>query len=153
MKILKMPQILNKTVGGVPCCQRIPQLTADGIILVGDAALQANPVSGGGIATGMTAGKIAGKVAARAVNKNDTSLAALHTYEEEWDNLCGNAQKRYYRLKEAISQLTDEQLNKTARSLKKVPQEKQTLVKIFQTALIKQPGLLVDIVKSLSPFS
>lgn len=149
----KNASILNKTVGGVPCCQRIPRLTANGVVLVGDAALQANPVSGGGIATGMTAGKIAGKVAAHAIHKNDVSIAALNAYEKEWDSLCGNAQKRYYRLKEGISQLTDEQLNKTAHSLQKIPQEKQTLVKIFQTALIKQPGLLVDIVKMLSPFS
>jgi digeranylgeranylglycerophospholipid reductase len=145
--------ILTKTVGGVPCGNRLPHISSDGILLVGDAALQANPVSGGGIATGMTAGKIAGKVAAEAIKANDISANFLKKYEKEWDHTCGNAQKRYYRLKEGISKLSDDQLNKTAHTLKDIPQNKQTLVKIFQTALIKQPALLVDIVKTLNPFS
>jgi digeranylgeranylglycerophospholipid reductase len=145
--------VLYTVVGGVPCGNRLPRLSGDGIILVGDAALQANPVSGGGIATGMTAGKIAGKVTAEAIIAKDYSYKFLKKYEKEWDSVCGNSQKRYYRLKEGISKLTDEQLNKTAHNLKDIPQEKQTLVKIFQTALIKQPGLLVDIAKTLSPFS
>jgi digeranylgeranylglycerophospholipid reductase len=145
--------ILNRTVGGVSCANRLPSITSDGILLVGDAALQANPVSGGGIATGMTAGKIAGKVAANAIKSDEITANFLKRYEKEWDSACGNAQKRYYRLKEGISKLTDGQLNKTAHALKDVPQKKQTLVKIFQTALIKQPRLLVDIVRTLSPFS
>jgi digeranylgeranylglycerophospholipid reductase len=145
--------VLTKTVGGVPCANRLPNISSEGILLVGDAALQANPVSGGGIATGMTAGKIAGRIAANAIKSDDTTAEYLKKYEKEWDHACGNAQKRYYRLKEGISKLTDEQLNKTAHTLKDIPQKKQTLVKIFQTALIKQPGLLVDIVRTLSPFS
>jgi digeranylgeranylglycerophospholipid reductase len=145
--------ILSKTIGGVPCANRLPALSGSGILLAGDAALQANPVSGGGIATAMTAGKIAGRVAAQAVKAGDVSPRFLKTYEKEWDAACGNAQKRYYRLKEGIRKLTDEQLNKTAQTVLRVPQEKQTLVKIFQTALVHQPLLLIDIVRTLSPFS
>ncbi len=145
--------ILNKTVGGVPCANRLPKISSEGILLVGDAALQANPISGGGIATGMTAGKIAGNIAASAIKSDNISADFLKRYEKEWDTACGNAQKRYYRLKEGIRKLSDEQLNKTAHVLKDIPQKKQTLVKIFQTALIKQPGLLVDIMKTLNPFS
>ncbi len=145
--------VLNKTVGGVPCADRPKKISAPGLLLAGDAAMQTNPVSGGGIATGMTAGKIAGRIAAKAIKSNDVSLSFFETYEKEWDKACGNIQKRYYRLKEGISKLTDEQLNRTAATLKDVPLEKQTLVKIFQTALIKQPALLVDVLKTLSPFS
>ena len=101
----------------------------------------------------MTAGKIAGKIAAEAIIAENYKVDFLKKYDKEWDSVCGNAQKRYYRLKEGISKLTDEQLNKTAHALKDIPQEKQTLVKIFQTALVKQPGLFVDIAKTLNPFS
>ncbi len=101
----------------------------------------------------MTAGKIAGNIAASAIKSDNISADFLKRYEKEWDTVCGNAQKRYYRLKEGISKLSDEQLNKTAHVLKDIPQKKQTLVKIFQTALIRQPGLLVDIMKTLNPFS
>jgi len=145
--------ILGRTVGGVPCANRLPVISAPGLLLAGDAALQANPASGGGIATGMTAGKLAGRIAALAVKTGDVSTNFLRAYEKEWDKVCGQAQKRYYRLKEGISRLSDEQLNRTAHDLQKVPAEKQTLVKIFQVALAKQPSLLVDILKTLSPFS
>jgi digeranylgeranylglycerophospholipid reductase len=145
--------VLNKTIGGVPCANRLAKLSKDGMMLVGDAGLQANPVSGGGIATGMTAGKIAGKIAAEAIKNNDVSSRFLTQYEKEWDSICGNTQKRYYRLKEGIRKLSDIQLNRTAHALKDIPQEKQTLIKIFQTALVKQPSLFVDIARTLSPFS
>ena len=145
--------ILGRTVGGVPCANRLPAISAPGFLLAGDAALQANPVSGGGIATGMTAGKLAGRIAALAVKKGDMSVHFLGAYEKEWDKVCGQAQKRYYRLKEGISRLSDEQLNGTAHALQKVPAEKQSLVKIFQVALAKQPSLLIDILKTLSAFS
>ena len=62
----------------------------------------------------MTAGKIAGKVAARAIKSDNISVDFLQRYEKEWDTACGNAQKRYYRLKKGISKLSDDQLNKTA---------------------------------------
>jgi digeranylgeranylglycerophospholipid reductase len=146
----------SKARHGSPCSRLqkfVEENFPDAFLLVGDAALQANPVSGGGIATGMTAGKIAGSVAADAIKANDLSGNFLNKYEKDWDKVCGNAQNRYYRLKEGISKLSDEQLNRTAQALKNIPRKKQTLVKIFQTALIKQPALLVDIVKTLSPFS
>ena len=145
--------ILHKTVGGVPCANRLPKLTGNGIMLAGDAGHQTNPVSGGGISTGMTAGKLAGAVGAEAVKKNNTSAAGLIRYEKDWDKQFGNAQKRYYRLKEGISKLDDTQLNRTAHRLKDLPVEKQTLIKIFKTALIHQPALLVDILKTLNIFS
>jgi digeranylgeranylglycerophospholipid reductase len=145
-------RILEKTVGGVPCAPRMKRLYSDGLLLCGDAAWQSNPVSGGGIITGMMAGKIAGSIAASAVRANDTSSSFLKQYEKEWDDAGGKAHRRYYRLKEGIRKLSDDQLNATARALHEIPQEQQTLAKIFQTALIRQPSLLVDIIKVISPF-
>ena len=40
-------------------------------MLVGDAARQINPLSGGGIISGMIGGSIAGKVAGEAIMKDD----------------------------------------------------------------------------------
>jgi digeranylgeranylglycerophospholipid reductase len=152
-EVFPAASVLTKTVGGVPCANRPQKITAPGLLLAGDAAMQTNPISGGGIATGMTAGRLAGKIAAESIKSSNSSLQFLATYEKEWDRLCGNNQKRYYRLKSGISKLSDEQLNKTAAALKKIPQKKQTLVKIFQTALIRQPALMMDILRTLSPFS
>jgi len=59
------------------------QTTADKVLVVGDAAAQAKPFSGGGPYTGICAAKIAGKTAAEyALSHQDSkSLAA---YEKRW---------------------------------------------------------------------
>ena len=58
----------------------LKEIVKDGLILVGDAARQANPLSGGGIVSGMIAGKIAGQVAAEAVQIGDVTQKFLKKY-------------------------------------------------------------------------
>ncbi len=60
------------------------QTVTDGVLLVGDAAGQAKPTSGGGIYTGTSCARIAGEVAARAALSGDASEAALGEYERRW---------------------------------------------------------------------
>ena len=80
-------------------------------MLVGDAAHHVNPVTGGGITSGMTAGWIAGQVAADSVRKNDASEKFLTAYSEWVHKEFGKKYERVYKIKEAISKLTDEDLN------------------------------------------
>lgn len=145
--------ILSKTLGGVPCAKRLKRITGDGILLVGDAVSQGNPMTGAGIVTGMIGGEIGGQIAAKALQNGTNSSKYLIKYEKEWDKRVGNTQKKYYKLKKAINKLTDDQLNRTAHLLKKIPPEEHTLLKIFKTALLEQPSLFLDIVKLFSPFS
>ena len=49
-------------------------------MLVGDAAHQINPMTGGGIASGMRGGKIAGQIASSALEKGDFSKQFLMKY-------------------------------------------------------------------------
>jgi len=145
--------IISKSIGGVPCSNRLPRISGNGILMAGDAASQGNPLSGGGIISGMIGGGIAGNIAAQALEKGIYSEKFLQRYEKEWDQALGHAHRRYYKLKEAINKFSDDHLNKTAHLLQKIEPQKQTLTRIFQTALRNQPSLLVDIVKVLSPFS
>ncbi|MFQ6090969.1 MAG: NAD(P)/FAD-dependent oxidoreductase, partial [Candidatus Bipolaricaulia bacterium] len=59
---------------------------ADRVILVGDAAAQAKPTSGGGLYTGIVCAKIAGEIAARAVKGG---MKTLEEYERRWRGLLG----------------------------------------------------------------
>ena len=59
-------KVVEMDVGGVPVAPQLEAMTTDGVMLVGDAAHQSDPLTGGGIMTGMTAGVIAGEVAADA---------------------------------------------------------------------------------------
>ena len=114
-------------------------------MLAGDAGRQVNPLSGGGIASGMIGGSIAGRIAAEAVkmNKPDHVL----TYEKEWHNRIGKRHEIYNRLKMGVYNFDDEKFNNIAHSFTKVPVNKRTLGKLFTTALANNPPLLIDIIK------
>jgi len=141
--------ILSTAIGGVPVAAPLKKMVTDGLMLVGDAAHQANPISGGGIVTGMIAGRIAGRVAAEAVQEGDYSEKRLAKYQKEWDKEEGHKLRRLYRVKEAIYKLSDETLNRTAEALIKLPPEKRTLVAIFKAALFNQPRILLDVLAVL----
>ena len=145
----KFPQaaILTTVAGGVPCAPFMEKIVTDGLMLIGDAAHQANPMTGGGIIQSIIASEIAGRVAAAAIKENDTSERRLEQYAKEWDKENGSSHRRAYRLKEAVYKLTDDDLNRTAASISKKPAEKQTIVNIFKTALVQHPKLIPDIVK------
>jgi len=116
-------------------------------MLVGDAARQSSPISGGGIVLGMLAAQIAGRIAAEAVKENNVSEQRLSQYVKEWEKMGGNNHRRAYRLKETVYKLTDDNLNKTAEAINKKPPEKHTIVNIFKTALMNHPKLIPDIIK------
>ncbi len=137
--------ILTTIAGGVPCSITLDKISAPGIMLVGDAARQVNPLSGGGIASGMIGGSIAGKIAAEAViNKN---LDHILTYDKAWGDRLGKRHETFNRIKEGIYNFSDDKFNSIAHSILKIPVEKRSLRKVFTTALINQPSLLIDIAK------
>ncbi len=143
----RFPQasVLTKIAGGVPCAETLEKTTMPGLMLVGDAAHQVNPVSGGGIISGMIAGKMAGKVAADIVKQNDMSLTGK--YEKEWQDSLGARHHRYYKIKKVIYKFRDNDLDSIAHEISKLPQKQQTLGNIFKQAVIKHPTLILDVMK------
>lgn len=137
--------VLNKIAGGVPCAENLKRISMPGLMLVGDAAHQVNPVSGGGIISGMIGGKIAGRIAANAVKQNDLSL--LSYYDKEWVKRLGERHDRYYRIKKVIYKFKDSDLNSIANAMSKLPPEKQTLGQLFKQAVINHPSLIIDVMK------
>ena len=53
-------------------------------MVVGDAAGQVDPITGGGIHLAASCGRIAGEVAAEAVEACDPSSEFLKRYEDRW---------------------------------------------------------------------
>jgi len=133
--------------GGVPTAKPIETIVTDGLMLVGDAARQANPLTGGGIVNALIAGASAGQVAAKAVAGGDVSAKALMPYQKAWHKGEGKINKLSYKLKQAVYRFSDADLNRTAEMLLKVPENKRTPFQIFKTALINEPRLLVDVAK------
>ncbi len=137
--------ILTRIAGGVPCAKTCDEIVKNNVMLVGDAAHQVNPLSGGGIISGMIGGMIAGQVAAEAIRKND--LRHLVEYEKRWHKRLGWRHEVFYNIKEAIYRFSDETLNKLCESSLKLPEEKRTVGGIFRTALWNQPSLLLDVAR------
>lgn len=134
-------------VGGVTCAPTLEKIVADGVMLVGDAAHQINPMSGGGIVTAMLAGKIAGRVAAAAIAQSDFSSKNLEPYAEEWREAQGKNHERLYKIKQAVYKFTDDELNRTAEAVLARKPEERTLVNVFKAALIRHPSLIFDVLK------
>ncbi|NOZ62262.1 MAG: NAD(P)/FAD-dependent oxidoreductase [Calditrichaeota bacterium] len=139
--------VLTTVAGGVPCAPLMKKMVGDGIMLVGDAARQAFPITGGGIYSGMLAAKIAGEVAVEAIKSGDWSEKILSRYQKLWEKEGGTDHKRAYRLKDPLFKLTDDDLNKTAAAVVKKPKEKHTIVTIFKIALLKKPKLIAEVLK------
>jgi len=80
-------EIVGRTGGSIPCGK--PRQTVFGnILLAGDAAGHAHPITGGGILNAVIGGQIAGRIAAEAVERGD--LRYLENYETEWREIFGN---------------------------------------------------------------
>jgi len=80
--------IVGKTGGSVPC-EPYQQTVFGNILLVGDAAGHAHPISGAGILNAVIGGEIAGRVASETVDRGD--LRYLENYEMEWREILGKS--------------------------------------------------------------
>ncbi len=144
-----MPQakILEMVVGGVPVSGPIKQTVTDGLILVGDAARQSDPLTGGGIVNGMDAGKMAGEVCIKAKEKGDYSIKTLNEYEDKWRATIGKELSKSLVVKNLLIKLTDDQLNQLAHSLKGIDTSKMALSSFLPILFKKNPKLLWDLRK------
>ena len=144
--------ILTTVCGGVPCASPLKNPVANGLIVVGDAAHQVNPVSGGGITPAMKGGMFGGLVSAESVKNNNTSEEFLNKYTDLVQKDFGNRHNKLYKIKEAMSQLSDKDLNTIADKIASIPQKDRSLAKVFTTAMMKKPSLILDALKIFAGF-
>ncbi len=137
-------RIVELVAGAVPVCGEIESAVADNLMLVGDAARHADPITGGGIANAMKAGYYAGKVAVEAVKRGDFSKNFLKRYDKLWKEDFGKDLARKRKLQQKLIKMDDETLNKIFRSIPKNIKElsvRAIVLEIFK----KHPKLLWDI--------
>ncbi len=137
--------ILSSVAGGIPFTPTLEKIVGPGLMLVGDAARQINPLSGGGIVSGMIGGSIAGKVAGEAIIKND--LNYINQYESLWHKRLGKRHETFNRIKNGIYKIKDEKYDQIAHSLAKLPDDKRSLGNVARQAVLSNPSLLIDVAK------
>lgn len=136
---------IELVVGGVPVCGTIDKTVANGLMLVGDAARQSDPVTGGGIFNAMWAGDIAGKVAASAIGRSDVSAESLQEYEKAWRAELGRDLNMSLVVKERFTRMTDDELNTLAHSLEGVDLRSTTLIGLVWALFKANKKLLWDL--------
>ena len=87
--LFKDSKLLAGGGGVVPTRRSIGSMVGNGIMFVGDAACQPNPIHGGGIGPSMEAGKTASQVTSKAIEKGDVSSKGLWAYNVEFMKLYG----------------------------------------------------------------
>jgi digeranylgeranylglycerophospholipid reductase len=143
----KMPNLARGKVveinaGGVPVCGPMKQTVKSNVVVVGDAARQVNPLTGGGIDSSMRAGTTAGEVAARAIKDGDVSEKRLREYEKRWKESFGERLQRYLKAKEVLLSLSDEELDKLASAVSKVDFDRISLTDLIKAVVKADPKLL-----------
>ena len=103
-------KIVEVQGGGVPLAAALKHMVADNVILVGDAARQVNPITGGGIHMALRSGRIAGEFLAEAIPSSDRCTRdELKGYQERWQTQLGQSHAELYRMKTAIFKDRDTQ--------------------------------------------
>jgi digeranylgeranylglycerophospholipid reductase len=111
MPIFKGSRALTGGGGLVPTRRPISPMVANGIIIIGDAACQVNPIHGGGIGSSMMGGVKAAKVIVDALEKGDVSREVLWPYTGMFMELYGAKQAGLDIFRMLLQRLTNKEMN------------------------------------------
>jgi digeranylgeranylglycerophospholipid reductase len=142
-------EIIAEMYGAVPLSGPQDENVSDGLILVGDAARQVNPLTGGGILYAMRAGEIAGNVIAEAMQEEDFSKVKLSEYDRRWKSEFGKRLETGLKAKEFFFNLSDDDLNALAHSLEGIEIEEMTPWALLMELITQNPKMLVELAKEL----
>ncbi len=112
----RYPLLFESTViegkgGAVPVRRPLKSLVGDGVAFVGDAALQVNPIHGGGIGAGMRAGIVLGEVAREAIARRDTTAKGLWIYNTRYLTNFGKRLASLEIFRRLLQSVSDEDMN------------------------------------------
>ena len=109
IEVLKNCQPLQTVAGGIPL-GTLSKTYSDNVMVVGDAAAQVKPTSGGGIYTSLVCAKHCASTAVEALEKKDYTEVVLAKYQKSWHRELGKDLKRGLMMHRAFTHLTDDQL-------------------------------------------
>jgi digeranylgeranylglycerophospholipid reductase len=141
---LKNGNPIRFLAGAVPVAKPV-ETVKDNLLLVGDAARQVDPITGGGLTHCLEGGKIAGKTIGMAMEKQQFDQETLSDYEKGWKEAFGKKLKRNYMVKEIVLGFDDKTLNMLADSLKDFKFEEISTFALVKALVLKHPTLLMKL--------
>ncbi len=142
-------KILEIRAGGVAVSGPLRSAVADNVMLVGDAARQVNPITGGGISSSITCGRIAGEVAGEVMQGDDFSREALKIYDERFNREIGDYHRKLLKAKDIYISLKDEELDQIAKAFQKARDVEFNTIGILRAMSHTSPRLLWKLRKVL----
>ncbi len=100
------------TIGGM-----LKKIVDDNLMLIGEAAGQVIPLTGGGIHSSIAGGAIAAEVASQALEEDDLRSSKLKAYVNEYSSYWGKRIRDSKRALSVIEKLSDKELNELAKIL------------------------------------
>lgn len=115
-KVLSQPLFAKASMvkgggGHVPTRRPLDCMTGNGIIIVGDAACQVNPIHGGGMGPSMMGGALAAETIVEAIEKGDVSREGLWLYNAKYMQSYGAKQAGLDVFRLLLQELGDDDLN------------------------------------------
>lgn len=136
--------ILSVMAGGIPITGAIKRMVTDGLMVVGDAAHQADPMLAGGIGLGMMGAEMAIAVAVEAIQSGDVSAKRLQSYEQLWRAEFGQMHAALYSIRKIITRMPEAQFDSLIRTAASLPLETMSQAEIILALLRHHPGLLLE---------
>jgi len=136
--------ILAVIAGGIAVTGALKTLATDGLVVVGDAAHQADPLTAGGICLGMIAADMAMSVAVPALNAGDVRSSRLRGYETLWQERFGKMHQALYKVRKILNNMDQDRLDGLVRRASELPLAKMPLGQIVLTLLKNDPLLLFE---------
>ncbi|MGI5970627.1 MAG: geranylgeranyl reductase family protein [Oscillospiraceae bacterium] len=138
---------ITKYTGGWVPLGRMPRIYAFHAMLVGDAACQVKPVSGGGIFMGLRGAHLCAQTAIEALSENNLSEEKLSSYQRRWEEDMREEIDCAMMLRQRFMDFGDEDIDLAIRLLSK-PSFKELIIK---NGDIDYPSQLAKKLLSLIP--
>lgn len=134
--------LLNVVAGGIPVTGAIKHMVTDGLMVVGDAAHQADPLTAGGIGLGMEGAGMAMEVAVPAIRRGDVSTRRLREYESLWRERFGQMHVALHAIRKILTRMDEAKFDDLVRLAASLPLESMSLGEVLMTLLKNHPDLL-----------
>lgn len=136
--------VLGQVTGGIPITGGLKRLVTDGLMVIGDAAHQADPLTAGGIVLGMVAGDYAGSAAAACIREGDLRARSLARYEKRWRDRFGKQQKSLRAVRRMLSRMDADLLDGLIRSAAGYDMTRISPARAMVSMLARHPRLLYE---------
>lgn len=151
-KKLKNAKITHKSLHPIPLEGPLSKTYSNGFLVVGDAASQVKPTTGGGLVFGLTCAKTAGEIAYEAVRNQNYSATFLSNYQSQWKRLVGFDLLTMLQMRRMLDSLSDKRMDRVIELCNKfgISEVLERFGDIdFQgrslISMIKQPGIVAVI--------